>query len=147
MSGATAASPTQVWEVLTDIAHAADTLSRVDRVEVLSDAPYGVGTRWRETRIIFGKETTEELLVTVSDAPHRTVVELESGGFRYTTAFTVAPEGSGTVLHMEFTGDVASHRVAHRLFWALFGALAVRTVAKEMRVDLADIVSTATATG
>jgi hypothetical protein len=47
---------------------------------------------------------------------------------------------------MEFTGDVASHRVAHRLFWALFGALAVRTVAKEMRVDLADIVSTATAT-
>ena len=42
----------RVWEVLTDVAHADQTLSGV---ELITEGPYRVGTRWRETRRMFGK--------------------------------------------------------------------------------------------
>ena len=44
------ASPEAVWQVLTDIDHAADTLTGVSRIDRVSGAGYDVGTRWRETR-------------------------------------------------------------------------------------------------
>lgn len=58
------ASPEQVWCVFTYIPAAADTLSGVEGIEMLSEPPYGVGTRWRETRTMFGKKATEEMWVT-----------------------------------------------------------------------------------
>jgi hypothetical protein len=61
----------RVWEVLTDVAHADQTLSGVEYVELISEGPYRVGTRWRETRRMFGKEATEQLQVTVAEVPTR----------------------------------------------------------------------------
>ena len=45
----------RVSAVLTDIAHADQTLSGVTQVEPLTEGPYGVGTKWRETRRMFGR--------------------------------------------------------------------------------------------
>ncbi|MGW5075187.1 SRPBCC family protein [Rhodococcus sp. NPDC004095] len=56
-----AATPERVWAVLTDLDAAEATLSGVTRVERVEGAGYDVGTRWRETRRMFGKEATEEM--------------------------------------------------------------------------------------
>ena len=98
-----AASPEEVWRVLTDLDHAAENLSGVSRVELLTDGPYTVGTRWRETRKMFGKEATEEMRVTAVEAPTRTTVEADSAGVNYVTVFTLTPTGDGTRLAMAFT--------------------------------------------
>ena len=133
------AAPTSVWSVLTDIENAAATLSGVDSVEVLGSGPYAVGTRWRETRTMFGKKATEEMEVTAVAAPHRTVVEAESSGAHYTTVFTVEPEGDGSRLSMEFSGRPATDSPWQRLIWKTVGRLGLSAAAKAMRVDLDDI--------
>ena len=94
-----AASPEEVWRVLTDLDHAAETLSGVSRVELLTEGPYTVGTRWRETRKMFGKEATEEMRVTAVEAPARTTVEADSAGVNYVTVFTLTPNRSAITFH------------------------------------------------
>lgn len=90
--------------MLTDIPGAAHTLSGVCAVEPLTSGPYGVGTRWRETRRMFGKASTEELRVTAAEKPARTVVEADSGGVHYVTEFRLAASGGdATQLMMAFS--------------------------------------------
>lgn len=143
LSRPVAATPERVWNILTDIPRAADTLRGVDDIEMLTEPPYVVGTRWRETRTMFDKKATEELWVTTADAPHRTVVEAESSGTHYTTTFTVVPDGAGSILGMEFAGELVSGSAWHRFLWKAFGKAGLRAVSKTMRADLDDTATAA----
>ncbi len=99
LSRTVAASPQRVWQVITDLDRAAQTLSGVSRVERLTDGPYALGTRWRETRTMFGKATTEEMWVTALDPARSTTVEASSHGTDYRTVFDLTPTGSGRDRH------------------------------------------------
>ena len=134
-----AASPETVWGVITDLHHAAETLSGVTRVEVLTDGPYAVGTRWRETRKMMGKEETQEMYVTELEAPIRTTVEAESGGVHYVSTFTLTPAASGTHLLMTFGGEQPDPSGVQKLAWTVFGRLGLRMARKVMVQDLDDI--------
>ncbi|WP_460464092.1 SRPBCC family protein [Arthrobacter pigmenti] len=138
-----AASVEQVWKVVTDIPRAADTLSGVTRVEMFTEPPYGVGTRWRETRTMFGKQATEEMWVTAVNPPRSTVVEAESAGTHYTTSFTIEPEGQGSTLTLIFAGEMVSDSRWKKLLWKAFGKIGVRASSKAMTTDLADIAAAA----
>lgn len=134
-----AAAPESVWQVLTDLDNAAETLTGVTRVEVLTGGPYAEGTRWRETRKMFGKEATEEMRVTQVEAPTRTTVEADSGGVHYVTVFTLTPESGGTRLEMTFTAQQPQGSLAKKLMWAAFGKLGMKATSKVMAQDLDDI--------
>ncbi|MFD1812920.1 SRPBCC family protein [Rhodococcus gannanensis] len=142
-----AASPDQVWAVLTDLDSAEQTLSGVTRVERVAGDGYEVGTRWRETRKMFGKEATEEMWVAEVDAPHRTVVKAHSSGTDYTTAFTVTGAGSGTDLTMVFSAEVGSPSFVTKLLMAVFGGIGTKATRKAMATDLDDIAARAEAAG
>jgi len=134
------AAPESVWAVLTDLEHAAETLSGVTRVEVLTDGPYRVGTRWRETRTMLGKEATEEMEVTAVEAPVATTIEAESGGVHYRTVFTLAPAAGGARLTMAFSARQPERTSRlQRLIWPVLGRLGVRVSTKVMTRDLEDI--------
>ena len=130
----------RVWEVLTDVAHADQTLGGVDRVELLTEGPYQVGTRWRETRRMFGKEVTEQMQVTVAEAPRRTVIEADSSGVHYITEFTLTPSSAdATRLTMSFTAVQGQVNPLHKALWRLFGRLGAKASEKVMAKDLQDI--------
>ncbi len=95
----------RVWSVLTDLARAAEVLSGVQRIEVLSPSPDAVGTTWRETRSMMGKSETQEMTVAVVQPPNRTVVTAEAAGVHYTTEFTLRSIGNGSLIRMEFSGE------------------------------------------
>jgi carbon monoxide dehydrogenase subunit G len=138
------AHPQRVWDVLTDVAHADETLSGVTHVELLTEGPYGVGTRWRETRRMFGKETTEEMHVTAAEAPTRTVIEAGSRGVHYVTEFAVAPsDGDVTRLTMSFTAVQAAANPVQRTLGRLFGRLGAKAFEKVMAKDVEDIAARA----
>ncbi|MGW1322316.1 SRPBCC family protein [Streptomyces antibioticus] len=127
-----------VWEALTDLRGMERVLSGVTKVEVLTDGAFGVGTRWRETRRMFGKDATEEMWVTVSVPPERYVVEAESHGSRYVSAWDLTPAGpSATTVRMTFsatpTGGLSG------LLAKLMGGLGERAVRKAIAKDLADV--------
>jgi carbon monoxide dehydrogenase subunit G len=133
-----------VWEVLTDISHADQTLSGVTHVELTTEGPYGVGTQWRETRRMFGKEATEQMRVTVAEPPTRTVVEAESSGVRYVTEFTLTPTSPDvTRLGMSFTAAQGAANLLQKTLWRIFGRLGVKATAKVMARDLQDIAARA----
>lgn len=134
----------RVWEVLTDVAHADQTLSGVEHVELMTEGPYRVGTKWRETRRMFGKEATEQMQVTVAEGPTRTVIESDSPGVHYVTEFTLTPSSAAaTRLRMSFTAVQGQASKLHMALWRLFGRLGVKATEKVMAKDLADIAARA----
>lgn len=93
-----------VFDASTDVRAWADVVPAITKIEVLTDGPVGVGTRFRETRTMFGREATEEMEFLEFERPHRYVLGAESHGCRYRSTFTLAPDGTGTKLEMVFDG-------------------------------------------
>jgi carbon monoxide dehydrogenase subunit G len=139
----TTASVEQVWSVLTDIHSAAEVLSGVTSVDVLSDGPYAVGTTWRETRTMMGRAETQEMCVTVVDPPHRTVITAQAGGVTYTTEFTVHATEAGAAIRMEFTGEQPDASLRSRLMWAVLGRVGSVITKRILTADLRDIAAAA----
>lgn len=84
------------FAVYTDLAKAADRIPSITALELLTDGPVGLGTRWRETRLMFKKEAIEEMEISSFQPPHAYTVEANSNGMRYETLFEFVPEGDGT---------------------------------------------------
>ncbi|KAA0918629.1 SRPBCC family protein [Dietzia sp. ANT_WB102] len=139
-----AASPDDVWAVLTDIPEAHRTLSGVQAVEILTPGPYQPGLRWRETRKMFGMKATEDMMVLTSEPPHSTTIVAENGGTEYKTVFTITPDADGgSTLRMQFGAETTHAPAVSRVVMALFGRLAEKATRKTMEQDLADIATEA----
>ena len=131
-----AAEPGRVFRVATDVASIAETMSGVDSVEVLTEGPVGEGTRWRETRTMYGKKATEEMWVTGFDPPRSFVVEAASHGAHYRSEFTFEPDGEGTRLTLVFEARPVS-RLARLL--SFLTAAMMNSVRKLLEQDMEDV--------
>ncbi len=85
-----------VFETFTDIPSIADRIPGIQSVELLSDPPVGEGTRWRETRVMFNKESTEEMWVSEFTLNRSYTVEAESCGAHFKSRFVFTAEDDGT---------------------------------------------------
>jgi carbon monoxide dehydrogenase subunit G len=128
-----------VWAVLTDLERFSKVLTSVDLVERVSGTGFEVGTRWRETRRMFGKSATEEMWVSALDAPSRMVVQAESKGTLYETVFELAPSSLGTRLSVTFGAETSEASAGQKLSWALLGPLGAKATKSALEQDLADI--------
>ncbi|MFF8608741.1 SRPBCC family protein [Streptomyces sp. NPDC015346] len=133
------ATPGPVWETMTDLKGMERILSGVDRVEVLTEGVFGVGTRWRETRKMFGKEATEEMTVTESEPPDRYVTVADSHGMHYVSEIALRPDGTGaTTVRMTFSARPAAGR-STGLLTRLLSGLGARAVSRVLAKDLDDV--------
>ncbi|WP_282697674.1 SRPBCC family protein [Streptomyces sp. CC208A] len=134
-----AASPGRVWESITDLPALPRVLSGVQRVEVLSEGVFDVGTRWRETRRMLGREATEEMTVTECEPPDRYVTVADSHGVRYVSELSLRADGPGaSVLRMTFSARPAHGRVPGLLTRAL-ARVGTKAVSRMLAKDLDDI--------
>ncbi|WP_462418658.1 SRPBCC family protein [Kytococcus sp. Marseille-QA3725] len=131
----------EVFERLRDLEHATERISGIEGVEVLAGpARIEVGTRWRETRRMFGQEATEEMEVVelVPDSHYTT--EAVHEGIRYLSGFRVAPVATGwgeaTRVTMDFSAEALTRRAC--LASLLMRPMA-RMVAAQCRADLLDV--------
>ena len=124
----------RVFEVYTEIDKAAERIPVIIALEVLSEGPFGEGTRWRETRVMFKKEATEEMWVTGFDPPKSYTVEAESHGMRYSTLFSFTPEGDGTKVTWAFSGTALT--LGTKIMSPIFNLLLKGTMKKCMLRDL-----------
>jgi len=95
------APPARVFEVLADVPNWAEHVTGIRKVELLTDGPVGVGTRFRETRVFFKREATEEMEITEFEPGRGYVLECDSCGCHYRTSTTVVPDGTGTRVELE----------------------------------------------
>ena len=128
-----------VWAVMTDLGNATDTISAIQSIEILSEPQaFDVGTKWRETRTMFGKKATEVMWVTGIDSGTSYVVAAESHGARYTTTMKVIATGEhSSRISMNFgaepTGTMA------KVMGATVGKLFASATTKAIAQDLDDI--------
>jgi carbon monoxide dehydrogenase subunit G len=137
------ASPEKVWSVISDIPGSPATLSGVDSVQMLSDGPYGEGTRWRETRTMMGRSETVEMWVSQADPPRSTTVKALQGGADYTSRFSLAERDGGTDLTLTFGADVVKPTLVSKITMALFGKIGMSMTRKALSKDLAEIAAKA----
>lgn len=94
----------KVFAVFADIENAAQHISGIEKIEIVSDTKYGKGTQWRETRTMFGQKATEEMTITEFVEEKYYLVEAESHGTHYKTTFTFTQKEQGTDVMMIFEG-------------------------------------------
>ena len=133
------AAPVQrVWDVATDLAGAPQVIREIDTVDVLTPGPFGVGTRWRETRTMMGRSATEEMTVTAVEPQRSYTVEATSSGAHYVSTFAFAPSADGgTDVTTTFGGRPTS--TVARILGAVTAPLGRRAVTKALEQDLRDI--------
>ena len=89
-----------VFRTVAHVEQFSQAVPHILRVEFLSEVKSGVGTRFRETRMMMGREASTELEVTEYVENERLRIVSEAGGALWDTVFTVAPDGEGTELKM-----------------------------------------------
>jgi carbon monoxide dehydrogenase subunit G len=98
----------RVFAAFTDLSTAAERISGIDKLEILTEGPVGIGTRFRETRTMMGRKCSEVMTITTFDIPSRYVLEANSCGCHYTTEFTFQSVPEGTQVTGNFSGQAAS---------------------------------------
>ncbi|WP_299168216.1 SRPBCC family protein [uncultured Arthrobacter sp.] len=137
------ASADKVWAVISDIPGSATTLSSIKSIEMLSDGPYGEGTRWKETRTMMGRSETVEMWVSEANPPRITTVKALQNGADYTSRMTLEENDGGTDLTMTFAAEMLNPSRMNKLAMALFGKLGVNATRKALAKDLAEIATRA----
>lgn len=108
----------------------------IETVEMLTEGPVRVGSRFRETRLMHGTRATEEMTVAVLAPPELLVLTAESHGTRYRVEHRLALEGKGTRLALVFAGQPAT--LLARLLMPL-GLLFAGAVRRQIAADLEDL--------
>lgn len=137
------ASPDKVWAVISDIPGSASTLSGVDSVQLLTDGPYGEGTRWKEARTMMGRSETVEMWVAQADPPRSTTVKALQGGADYTSRFTLAERSGGTDLTLTFGAEMLEPSAFSKAMMAIFGKIGMSFTRRALAKDLAEIAAKA----
>lgn len=127
-----------VWQAITDIEHCQDMITGIVGLDVLNKPEKQlIGLKWKETRVMFGKEATETMWITdaVNKQFYRT--RAESHGSIYISELAVQEQGSGTVLTMSFSGKAQSFFM--KILSVLMTPMMKGSMVKMLDKDLADI--------
>ena len=99
----------RVFEVFTDIEHAAGRIPAITKIEPLTPGPFKVGYRWRETRLMMKREATETMTIAAFEPNKRYMATADSCGCHYESEFKFTAEAAGrTRVDVTFTGTPVS---------------------------------------
>lgn len=90
--------PHEVFAVISDPREAIGFLDNITDSTKLSDGPIGVGTTFRETRVVSGKESSADLRITAYEPDTHVGVSTAAEGITVTYQYRLAPERDGTRL-------------------------------------------------
>src|SRR4249920_945241 len=91
----------RVFELFTDIEHAAERVSGIKEIEVLSPGSFNLGYRWTETREVMGRLDDATMEITAFERNRTYTVTHHKGGalgsgVRIDTVFMFEPVPAGT---------------------------------------------------
>ncbi|MDR9452166.1 MAG: SRPBCC family protein [Acidimicrobiia bacterium] len=131
-----------VWRVITDIDGATQRISGINRIESLDQKnEFGIGTRWRETRTMFGREATEVMEVTEIEEGRSYVTEAHNKAARYVSTMWVEPADGGSTVGMSFFGEPQG--TIAKVFAGIVGRFFEGGTRKAMEQDLIDVAAAA----
>ena len=114
----------EVFDFATDLKNASRLMPGVTRAELLTDGGMRPGAKFRETRLMKGKERSAVIEVLEHRRPDVHAASAAMMGMKATYWFRFATEGAGTLVDME--ADVRGNWL-----WKPFLGLMARTMEKE----------------
>lgn len=135
----------RVWELVTDLERSPDIISAIDEVEVLAgEGAFGLGTKWRETRTMFGRQATEVMEVTKLDPGRSYTVEADGKGAHYVSTMSVEPlSDDRSKLSFDFSGEPQG--ALGKVMAATVGRFFAGATRKAMEQDLSELKAAAEA--
>jgi carbon monoxide dehydrogenase subunit G len=131
-----AAPPHVVYATATDIEQWQRFIRGIERLEILNPGPLAVGTKFRETRTMFGRTATEEMTVSALTPPGRFDLTAESHGTRYHAHHEITATPGGSRLKLVFEGTAVTFGAKLGM---LIGMLFKGAVKKHLQTDMEDI--------
>ncbi|MCA9048742.1 MAG: SRPBCC family protein [Planctomycetaceae bacterium] len=119
-----------VFRTVADIRNFSRAVPHIVKVEFLTEQQSGVGTRFRETRLMGNKEQQTELEVTEFADNDRIRLVSDAGGTIWDTVFSVKSADNGVLLEMNM--DIRPYRRMAKLLIPLFRGPIVKGVNHDM---------------
>lgn len=127
-----------VWAAITDFERCGEWITSITNIEVLDRPDNGlVGFKWKETRVIFGKEATETMWITDVEEGRSYKTRAESHGSIYVSWLSIEGDDGNVTLRMGFDGQPQS--LGAKLMTVAMGWMMKGAMAKEMGKDLREI--------
>jgi len=120
----------KVFNTVAHIEEFSKTVPHIVKVEFLTEQKTGAGTRFRETRLMKGKEAATELEVTEYVKNEKVRLVAENMGTVWDTIFSVKAADGGTALTM--TMDAKSNNFFAGLMNSIIRAMIAKEVEKDM---------------
>jgi hypothetical protein len=128
-----------VFDVATDLEHAAENIRGIRSIELLTPSPVSKGTRWRETRTMMGRDTTEILEIVAFDRPQSYTVGCNSCGSYFESTFSFVPHECDGATHVSLNVIMEARTFFARLIAPLGNLMFGKTMRKLLDDDLEDI--------
>ena len=119
-----------VFQTVSDVRNFRDAVPHITHVEFLSDQQVGAGTRFRETRLMNGREQTVELKVAEYIDNDRVRMISDAGGTIWDTMFSVSKGSDNITLEMKM--DIKPHTLIARIMTPLIRGMVVKGVESDM---------------
>lgn len=134
------AAPNTVWDIITDIENSPNVTPEITRIEMLTQPPLRVGTRWRETRRINNREAAVVLEVSEFTTNRSYTARSALMGIEFNSQFVVTRQRDATRLDLHTTSRPLT--LGGRLM-SLLSPLFTAAMKKTMQRDLDAIKSAA----
>lgn len=131
------APPAMVFDACTDFPKAAERIAGITKIKMLTEGPVAKGTRFEETRVMFGKEATETLEVSAFDPGKSVTVSCFSCGVEYDSTFRFVEEGGGT--RVDLSIDTTPKTFGAKIMSPIMGAMMGKMMKKCIEQDLDDL--------
>lgn len=128
----------EVWNAIVDFENCSSYIKSILKVEIL-EKPAGtlVGFKWKETRVMFGKEATETMWITDYKEHQFYQTRAESHGSVYISRLSTKSIGDSTAVTMSFQG--LPQTTVGKVMTFCLGFLMKGTMKKALLKDLNDI--------
>ena len=131
-------SKAAIWAAITNIENASETISGIEKIEVLEKPANGlVGLKWRETRMLFGKPATAEKWITDAAENEFYKTRAESDGFVFLSTMSISESSGGMTLASSH--DSKPQSIVAKLMSIPMGLFFRGVIKKALLQDLSDI--------
>jgi uncharacterized protein YndB with AHSA1/START domain len=97
-----AAPVDRVFDLFTDIEHGSAHVLGIKNIEMLTPGAISLGSRWRETREVLGRQDSADMEITAFERNRTYTISHHKGGVRIDTVFRFELSGEGTKVSVEF---------------------------------------------
>lgn len=120
----------KVFSTVADINNFRKVVKDIVKVEFLTEQQSGVGTKFRETRVMRGKEAATELEVTEYVENERIRLVSDSGGTIWDTVFTTTAHGGNTLLDMVM--EARPYKMTAKLMTPMIMSMISKAIERDM---------------